>query len=93
MANNTLLTKLKIEKAPPPVVPSLGRLKSTFLQGFPALLTPIVILRSMTTGLVTPTEASVLAVLYTLILGVAPSRDELEAVGCGLRGIDARHHA
>src|SRR5205807_156024 len=63
MANNTLLMKLKIEKAPPPVVPSLPRLKSTFLQGFPALLTPIVILRSMTTGLVTPTEASVLALL------------------------------
>jgi tripartite ATP-independent transporter DctM subunit len=70
MANNTLLTKLKIEKAPPPVEPSFARLKSTLLQGFPALLTPIVILRSMTTGLVTPTEASVLAVLYTLILGV-----------------------
>jgi tripartite ATP-independent transporter DctM subunit len=70
MVNNTLLTKLKIEKAPPPIVPSVDRLKSTFLQGFPALLTPIVILRSMTTGLVTPTEASVLAVLYTMILGV-----------------------
>jgi tripartite ATP-independent transporter DctM subunit len=70
MANNTLLVKFKIEKAPPPAVASVARLKSTFLQGFPALLTPIVILRSMTTGLVTPTEASVLAVLYTLILGV-----------------------
>jgi tripartite ATP-independent transporter DctM subunit len=69
MANNTVLVKLKIENAPPPIVPSLARLKSTFLQGFPALLTPIVILRSMTTGLVTPTEASVLAVLYTLVLG------------------------
>ena len=70
MANNAVLVKLKIEHAPPPVVPSLDRLKTTFLQGFPALLTPIIILRSMTTGLVTPTEASVLAVLYTLFLGV-----------------------
>jgi len=70
MINNTLLVKLKIEKSPPPVTPSLERLKTTFLQGFPALLTPIVILRSMTTGLVTPTEASVLAVLYTILLGV-----------------------
>ena len=70
MANNAVLVKLKIEQAPPPVVPSLDRLKTTFLQGFPALLTPIIILRSMTTGLVTPTEASVLAVLYTLFLGV-----------------------
>ena len=70
MANNAVLVKLKIEQAPPPVAPSLDRLKTTFLQGFPALLTPIIILRSMTTGLVTPTEASVLAVLYTLFLGV-----------------------
>jgi tripartite ATP-independent transporter DctM subunit len=70
MANNAVLVKLKIEQAPLPVVPSLDRLKTTFLQGFPALLTPIIILRSMTTGLVTPTEASVLAVLYTLFLGV-----------------------
>ena len=70
MANNAVLVRLKIEQAPPSVVPSLDRLKTTFLQGFPALLTPIIILRSMTTGLVTPTEASVLAVLYTLFLGV-----------------------
>jgi tripartite ATP-independent transporter DctM subunit len=70
MANNAILVKFKIEQAPPSVAPSLERLKTTFLQGFPALLTPIIILRSMTTGLVTPTEASVLAVLYTLFLGV-----------------------
>ena len=70
MANNAVLVKFKIEQAPPAVAPSLERLKTTFLQGFPALLTPIIILRSMTTGLVTATEASVLAVLYTLFLGV-----------------------
>ena len=70
MGNNALLVKFKIEQAPPPIVPSLERLKTTFLQGFPALLTPIIILRSMTTGLVTLTEASVLAVLYTLFLGI-----------------------
>jgi len=70
MANNAILVKFGIEKSPPPVTPSFERLKTTFLQGFPALLTPIIILRSMTTGLVTPTEASVLAVLYTIFLGV-----------------------
>jgi tripartite ATP-independent transporter DctM subunit len=70
MANNAILVKFGIEKSPPSVAPSFERLKTTFLQGFPALLTPIIILRSMTTGLVTPTEASVLAVLYTLLLGV-----------------------
>ena len=70
MANNAILVKFEIEKSPPPVTPSFERLKTTFLQGFLALLTPIIILRSMTTGLVTPTEASVLAVLYTMFLGV-----------------------
>ena len=43
---------------------------SAFWIGLPALLTPIIILRSMITGLTTPTEASVLAVVYALFLGV-----------------------
>ncbi len=70
MLNNVALSKLGIEKFPPPEPPSLDRLLRNLWRGLPALLTPIVILRSMTTGLVTPTEASVLAVLYTLLLGV-----------------------
>ena len=87
MANNAMLVKFKIEQAPPPVVPSLDRLKTTFLQGFPALLTPIIILRSMTTGLVTPTEASVLAVLYTLFLGVIHREITWERLVRVLRGV------
>ncbi len=70
IANNILLSKLGIEKFPAPTPPSFARFKSSFLRGFPALMTPVIILRGMTTGLVTPTEASVLAVLYTLLLGV-----------------------
>ena len=70
MLNNVVLSKLGIEKFPKPEPPSFDRLWRSLLAGLPALLTPIVILRSMTTGLVTPTEASVLAVLYTLLLGV-----------------------
>ena len=70
MLNNVVLSKLGIEKFPRPERTDLGRLWRSFLRGLPALLTPVVILRSMTTGLVTPTEASVLAVLYTLLLGV-----------------------
>ena len=69
MLNNVALSKLGIEKFPMPEKPSFDRLTQTFWRGLPALLTPIVILRSMTTGWVTPTEASVLAVLYTLLLG------------------------
>jgi tripartite ATP-independent transporter DctM subunit len=70
MLNNVALSKLGIEKFPRPEKPSLDRLVRSFWRGLPALLTPIVILRSMTTGWVTPTEASVLAVLYTLLLGL-----------------------
>jgi C4-dicarboxylate transporter DctM subunit len=70
MLNNVALSKLGIEKFPKPEPPSFDRLWRSLLSGLPALMTPIVILRSMTTGLVTPTEASVLAVLYTLLLGV-----------------------
>lgn len=70
MGNNYLLARLGIETVPKPEPPSLARLRQSFLRGLPALLTPVVILRSMTSGLVTPTEASVLAVLYTLLLGI-----------------------
>ena len=70
MLNNFLLERLGIEHFPPPEKPSWIALKTTLARGFPALLTPVIILRSMTTGLVTPTEASVLAVIYTLFLGV-----------------------
>jgi hypothetical protein len=93
MANNAVLVKFKIEQAPPAVAPSLERLKTTFLQGFPALLTPIIILRSMTTGLVTPTEASVLAVPLHAVPWRHPSRAHVGAAGCLLRGVHARDRA
>lgn len=70
MLNNMALGKLGLERFPQPEAPSLGRLGRSLLAGLPALLTPIVIMRSMTTGLVTPTEASVLAVIYTIFLGI-----------------------
>jgi tripartite ATP-independent transporter DctM subunit len=70
MFNNVALAKLGLERFPAPEPPSIDRLLRALWRGLPALLTPIVILRSMTTGWVTPTEASVLAVLYTLVLGV-----------------------
>ncbi|NLI22887.1 MAG: TRAP transporter large permease [Clostridiales bacterium] len=44
----------------------LGR---SFVRSFPALLTPVIILGSILTGFCTPTEASVIAVLYAMALG------------------------
>jgi C4-dicarboxylate transporter DctM subunit len=41
-----------------------------FLDALPALLTPILVIGGILTGFVTPTEASVLATLYALALGL-----------------------
>jgi len=65
-----LLGKMGWETFPPPKPFNWRVTWSTFWKGLPALITPIVILRSMITGLTTPTEASVLAVIYALFLGV-----------------------
>ncbi len=69
-ANNYVLARTGWEKFPPPTRFTWRKAWSTFWKGLPALLTPIVILRSMITGLTTPTEASVLAVIYALFLAV-----------------------
>ncbi len=44
-------------------------LAQSFVQSFPALLTPVIILGGISSGICTPTEASVVAVLYTLLQG------------------------
>jgi tripartite ATP-independent transporter DctM subunit len=46
-----------------------GSLGKSFVESFPALLTPVIILGGISTGICTPTEASVVAVLYALIQG------------------------
>jgi tripartite ATP-independent transporter DctM subunit len=70
LANNLLLARVRLEEFPAPVPLSGRALGRAAWRGLPALLAPVVILRSMVTGLVTPTEASILAVLYALLLGV-----------------------
>lgn len=72
IANNVLLHQTGLERYPPPPARTArGRMLPLILQGLPAALTPIVILRSMISGLATPTEASIVAVCYTLLLGAA----------------------
>jgi tripartite ATP-independent transporter DctM subunit len=70
MVNNYVLAKMGWEKFPHAARSSWPEIKRAFWRGLPALMTPVVILRSMVTGLVTPTEASVLAVLYAVLLGL-----------------------
>jgi len=49
---------------------SLKVMVKSFLDAFLALLMPFIIIGGMTTGIVTPTEAGVLAVVYAIILGL-----------------------
>ncbi len=48
---------------------SIKRLGQTFIKGLPALFTPVIIIGGIATGIFTPTEAAIAAVVYALILG------------------------
>ncbi len=48
----------------------LGEIGHAFLRAAPALLTPVWVLGGMTWGIVTPTEAAAVAVVYSLLLGI-----------------------
>jgi tripartite ATP-independent transporter DctM subunit len=49
---------------------SLGQIARAFGHAFLALLMPVIIVGGMTTGIVTPTEAGVVAVVYAILLGL-----------------------
>jgi C4-dicarboxylate transporter DctM subunit len=48
-----------------------GEVWRSFLRASPAMLTPVVVLGGIVAGIVTPTEAAAVAVLYSLLLGLA----------------------
>ncbi len=52
-------------------IPPIGELLKTFARAFLALLTPVIILGGIYSGVFTPTEASSVAVIYAIILGIA----------------------
>ena len=54
---------------------SFKTLLFSFLQAFPALLTPVIIVGGMTLGIFSPTEGAVVAVLYALLLSAVIYRD------------------
>jgi len=49
---------------------SLGQICRSFIKALPSLLAPIIILGGILIGVVTPTEAGVIAVFYTAFLGL-----------------------
>jgi len=48
---------------------SFGEVVRSFLVCLPALFAPVIILGSIFTGIVTPTEAAVIAVVYSIVVG------------------------
>ncbi len=70
MATVWFMAKTGIEKCPPLRRSSIREIGLSFLHGGPAIVTPVIIITGMVSGVATATEASVLAVLYSLFLGV-----------------------
>jgi C4-dicarboxylate transporter DctM subunit len=64
---------------------SARRVLCEMYRGFWALLAPIVILGGIYTGFFTPTEAAIVAIFYTLLIGVAVYRElTLQAINHAL---------
>lgn len=61
-------------QCPAPRPFSRGRLLRSTKSAFFALMAPVVILRGMATGWATPSEAGILVIFYTLLLGLAQRR-------------------
>ncbi|MBM3525477.1 MAG: TRAP transporter large permease, partial [Alphaproteobacteria bacterium] len=64
------LAKTGREKCPAVSQFSMARLVKTTWQTLPALFAPVIIVGSMITGVVTPTEAGVVAIAYALLVGL-----------------------
>ena len=74
IATIAMLTRLGWAASPPPQKFSGTRLLRSGRSAFFALLAPVVILRGMTTGWVTPSEAGILVIFYALLIGVTQRR-------------------
>jgi tripartite ATP-independent transporter DctM subunit len=84
------LTRFGWITAPPPRPFSMRRLVHSARSAFFALLAPLVILRGMTTGWVTPSEAGILVIFYALGLGIAQRRITVaKVIGAMRRSIEA----
>jgi tripartite ATP-independent transporter DctM subunit len=63
---------IDMPRSPRPKMLELGRL---FLRALPPLLTPLIIVGGIWTGIFTPTEAGAIACIYALLLGFVVYRD------------------
>jgi tripartite ATP-independent transporter DctM subunit len=80
MALIYVMARFKLVQCPPPEPFSATKLARSAKGAFFALLTPVVILRGITAGWATPSEAGILAVFYALALGLAQRRVTLASL-------------
>ncbi len=64
---------------------SLKEIWQALKEGLPAAISPFIILAGIVSGAVTPTEAGVIAVLYSLLLGIAYKDVTLEGIIAALK--------
>ena len=65
-----ILAKTGVEECPPTRRSPLREIAMSAWSGGPAIVTPVIIVTGMVSGVATATEAAVLAVLYSLFLGI-----------------------
>ena len=65
-----VLARTGVEACPPAQRSGIRTILASAASGAPAILTPVIIVLGMVTGVATATEAAVLAVLYSLVLGI-----------------------
>ncbi len=70
MATVWLFAAFRLEPFPEPQRGTWRGLLRSAISGGPAILSPVIILAGMVGGFATPTEAGVVAVVYSLLLGV-----------------------
>lgn len=70
MFTNYVLYKSGSVIMPEPESFDSGLLVKTFREGFFALLAPVVLIGSIMSGFVTPTEAGIIAVVYSILVGL-----------------------
>lgn len=58
-----------------------AQLGTRFIRSIPALLMPVIIVGGILTGIVTPTEAAVVAVAYAFVIGVVNRKLRIHALG------------
>ncbi len=66
---------VSVKKGYPRIQFELGKIAARFASAFLPLMTPVIMIGGILTGLFTPTEAAVVAVVYSLFLGVVVYRE------------------